>query len=296
MPDTPGEHVFSLNSALGVALFGDSPPEALNLLASQTCFAQSGTYADTQNLSQRWRSQAGNVYGSHEPIFMHLDFSAQQVIDPTAGELVVAQPGGYVPAGLDTAHGQVYAHSDPLQSDIQSPSDIRYHLFISLGPSHVIYDYIPCRQIGVVPSHRELQNTPSMTPSSVNSTLASLSNITPLFPVQFDEDLSLHSPFRASIPSNIGTLQVCRMKNLRAFPLSLLHLPQSTSHLMKKWNHRAILFHRHLKMLQWRESQSHKRFAWVIKECVQCNRQSLATTSPSRNEAIPPVLVSQNDS
>ena len=131
MSEIPGTHVFSLNSALGVSLSGDSQPESLDLSASQTCFAVSGSYADTRNLSQRWRSQAGDVYGSHEPIFINLSLSVQQVIEPTAGDLVVAQPGGrlgglgHVPVGLDTARGQVYAPSDPRQSDFHTPSEIR---------------------------------------------------------------------------------------------------------------------------------------------------------------------------
>jgi hypothetical protein len=135
--------------------------------------------------------------------FVNSSNSVQQVIEPTAGDLVLAQLGasgqlGDVPVALDMVCGQVYAHSDPCQSYIQSPSDIRY--CISLRPSHVIYDYVPCRQIGVVPSSCEVQNTPSMTPGSVNSTLASLSNNTPFFPMQFDGDPSLNSPFASVHP------------------------------------------------------------------------------------------------
>jgi hypothetical protein len=66
MSETPGTFVFLLNSALGVSLSGDSWPETLDLSASQTCFAVSGSYADTRNLSQRWRSQAGDFHRSHE--------------------------------------------------------------------------------------------------------------------------------------------------------------------------------------------------------------------------------------
>jgi hypothetical protein len=198
MPEIPGTHVFSLTSAPGLSFYEDSHSEPLGLAASQSCFALPGTEADTLNLGQHWRSRAGDVYGSHEPIFVHSSFSVQQVIELTAGDLVMVQPGGrlgHVPVYLDAARGCAYAPSDPHQSAFQSSSEIRYCVFISLKPSHVVYDYIPHRQIGVSPSPHEFQNTPSMTPSSVNSTFSSLSNSTSSFPAQFDGNSSLYSPF-----------------------------------------------------------------------------------------------------
>ena len=117
MSDPPGTHVFSLNSALGVSLFGDSQPVSLSFPASQTCFAVSGSYADNRNLRRHWKAHAGNADGIHEQIFIHLSLPVQQVIEPTDGNLAATQPCGHagdILVGLDTARGQVYAASDPL--------------------------------------------------------------------------------------------------------------------------------------------------------------------------------------
>lgn len=200
MSDPPGTHVFSLNSALGVSLFGDSQPASLSFPASQTCFAVSGSYADNRNLRRRWKARAGNADGIHEQIFIHSSLPVQQVIEPTDGNLAATQPCGHagdILVGLDTAHGQVYAASDPRQSDIQSLSGTRYRLFISHGPSYVIYDYIPCRQT-LSPS--EFRDTPSLMYNSVNTTFDSLSNVTSSFPMQFDS--SFPSPFPSIYPGD----------------------------------------------------------------------------------------------
>jgi hypothetical protein len=98
MSEIPSTHVFSLDSSIGLGFFGDYCLDHLDLAASQSqgqyCFALSGRSADTWNLGQCWQSQAGDVYGSHKPIFVHLRLSVQQLIELMAGDQVMVQPGG----------------------------------------------------------------------------------------------------------------------------------------------------------------------------------------------------------
>lgn len=124
MPEIPGTHVFSLNSALGVSLFGDSPPEPLEFAASQTCFALSGSLAEARNLSQRWQSQAATASGSHEPIFVHSRLAAQQVVEP----MVAATPGersSYTSMDPEPACGNVYAPRNPHRSAFSVANEAR---------------------------------------------------------------------------------------------------------------------------------------------------------------------------
>jgi hypothetical protein len=127
MSEPHGTHIFSLNSALGVLLFGDSQQEPPNLSASQSCFAVSGSFADTRNLSRHWKPSA--IPGVPEPAFVHSALSMQQATELTVVDPVSATPGGrlgHALSGLDTECSRVYATLDTCQSVFQSGSGTRY--------------------------------------------------------------------------------------------------------------------------------------------------------------------------
>ena len=116
MSEPPRTHVFSLDSALRVLLSEASQPETLNLSASQSCFAISGSFANTQNLSQCWNSEA--ISEVSVPAFIHSGLSTQQATELTVVDPVVATPSErteHASPGLDTWHSHVYATSDTCQ-------------------------------------------------------------------------------------------------------------------------------------------------------------------------------------
>ncbi|KAF8258365.1 hypothetical protein EI94DRAFT_1815493 [Lactarius quietus] len=163
----PGTGVFSLGSALGLTFSGDSRPEPQDFAANKSCFAVSGSYADTQNLSQHWRAQAAAASGSHEAIFVHSDLSAQQVTE--AVNMVATNPPErhLERLGRDDACSHIYAAEDPHQGSFSISSKDRYNGTF-LSPHYPPYD------------------TPLMTPCSVDTGFTGLSNNSSSFSMNID--------------------------------------------------------------------------------------------------------------
>ena len=203
MSEPPGTHVFSLDSALGVSLFGDSQPETLNLSASQSCFAVSGSFADTQNLSRRWNAAA--ISGVPEPAFIHSGLSTQHATELTAVDPVATTSSGqtgHASPGLDTWRSHVYATSDTRQHVLQSGGEIRYGISTYIWSIDVTYACIPYSQTSAFNSPHESRtwNTPSTIPSSVDSTFACNSNDIS-FQMHLNRHSLLQSPFMGVDPS-----------------------------------------------------------------------------------------------
>jgi hypothetical protein len=145
MPEIPGTGVFSLDSALGLSFSGGPPPEPMDLAATQSCYAVSGSFAAARNLSQRWVSGAASK--SQEHVFVNSSGSTWQDIEPVtvpmASSIAAAtgraggRSAGHVPAGLD-ACSHVYAALDIHQSAFPITSGIRYRTSI-YGWSHACH-------------------------------------------------------------------------------------------------------------------------------------------------------------